>query len=108
MAVPHVLLFGGYGKVAQLLIPLLLQRSWNVTSVIRSPEQIAPLEKLGADSTGSGRLDVLVRSVEDIKSETQAKAVLDEVKPDYVVWSAGAGGKGLPERVCIHPHPVSF
>ncbi|KAK7753021.1 hypothetical protein SLS62_004970 [Diatrype stigma] len=96
MAVPHVLLFGGYGKVAQLLTPLLLQRSWNVTSIIRNPEQIAPLEKLG--SGGSGKLTVLVRSIEDIKSEAQAKAVIDEVKPDYVVWSAGAGGKGPPER----------
>lgn len=103
MTVPHVLLLGGHGKVAQLLTPLLLQRSWNVTSIIRNPDQIAPLEKLGGDSGGSGKLTILVRSIDDIKSEIQAKAVIDDVKPDYVVWSAGAGGKGAPERVCVHP-----
>ncbi|KAI0010195.1 NAD(P)-binding protein [Xylariaceae sp. FL0662B] len=82
MASHHVLLLGGYGKVAQLLTPTLLQRSWNVTSIIRNPDQ----------------LNVLVRSIDDIKTEAQAKAVLDEVKPGFVVWSAGAGGKGALER----------
>lgn len=84
--------------MAQLLTPLLLQRSWSVTSIIRNPEQVAPLQQLGAGQ-GSGRLNVLVRSVEDVKNEAQAKSLIDEVKPDYVVWSAGAGGKGPPERV---------
>ncbi|KAI2467571.1 NAD(P)-binding protein [Annulohypoxylon bovei var. microspora] len=91
-----VLLLGGSGKVAQLLTPLLLQRSWNVTSIIRDPAQIANLQKLGEGQ--SGKLSVLVRSLEDVTSEAQAKSLIDEVKPDYVVWSAGAGGKGGPER----------
>ena len=93
----HVLLLGGSGKIAQLLTPMLLKRSWTVTSVIRNPDQVAGLEKLGENQ--SGKLHVLVRSLEDIKSEDQAKSLLDEVKPSYVVWSAGAGGKGGPERV---------
>ncbi|KAK8073136.1 hypothetical protein PG996_006484, partial [Apiospora saccharicola] len=93
---PHVLLLGGSGKIAQLLTPMLLQRAWSVTSVIRNPEQVAGLEKLGEGQ--NGKLNVLVRSVEDVKSEAQAKSILDEVKPSYVVWSAGAGGKGPPER----------
>ncbi|KAI1089200.1 NAD(P)-binding protein [Rostrohypoxylon terebratum] len=92
----NVLLLGGSGKVAQLLTPLLLQRSWNVTSIIRDPAQIPGLEKLGEGH--SGKLNVLVRSLEDVTSEAQAKSLIDEVKPDYVVWSAGAGGKGAPER----------
>ncbi|KAK8075860.1 NAD(P)-binding protein [Apiospora hydei] len=96
MASPHVLLLGGSGKIAQLLTPMLLQRSWAVTSVIRNPDQVAGLEKLGEGQ--KGKLNVLVRSVEDVKSEDQAKSILDEVKPSYVVWSAGAGGKGPPER----------
>ncbi|KAI0595552.1 NAD dependent epimerase/dehydratase [Biscogniauxia sp. FL1348] len=96
MAAHHVLLLGGSGKVAQLLTPMLLQRSWNVTSIIRNPDQVANLQKLGENL--SGKLNVLVRSIEDIKSEGQAKNLIDEVKPDYVVWSAGAGGKGAPER----------
>ncbi|KAK7961584.1 NAD dependent epimerase/dehydratase [Apiospora aurea] len=73
---------------------MLLQRSWAVTSVIRNPDQVAGLERLGEGQ--KGKLNVLVRSVEDVKSEDQAKSILDEVKPSYVVWSAGAGGKGPP------------
>jgi len=52
---------------------------------------------------------VLVTSIADVKSEADAKKILDEVKPDWVVWSAGAGGKGGPESTyaidrdaCIH------
>ncbi|KAI5857366.1 NAD(P)-binding protein [Durotheca rogersii] len=92
----NVLLLGGNGKIAQLLTPLLLQRSWNVTSIIRDPAQVANLQKLG-DGLG-GKLNVLVRSLEEVTSDAQAKSLIDEVKPDYVVWSAGAGGKGAPER----------
>lgn len=93
----HVLLLGGTGKVAQLLTPLLLQRSWNVTSIIHDPARVASLEKLGQGQKGN--LNVLVHSLEEVTSEAQAKSIIDEVKPDYVVWSAGAAGKGGPERV---------
>lgn len=99
MTTHHVLLLGGFGKVAQLLTPLLLQRSWNVTSIIRNPDQVPHLEQLRGNH--SGKLNVLVRSIEDVKNEVQAKTLIDEVKPDYVVWSAGAAGKGAPERVGI-------
>jgi len=96
----HVLLIGGSGKVAKLLTPLLLKRSWTVTSVIRNPDHVADLQKLGdsSSSSSSGKLNVLVRSVEDVKSVGDATSILDEVGADYIVWSAGAGGKGPPER----------
>src|SRR5262245_21406871 len=93
----HILLLGGHGKIAQLLTPLLLRRSWTVTSVIRTPEQVPEIAALGANEKGT--LHVLVRSLEEMRSDADAKAVLDEVQPDMVVWSAGAGGKGNPERV---------
>jgi nucleoside-diphosphate-sugar epimerase len=105
MANHHVLLLGGYGKVAQYLTPLLLKRSWNVTSIIRNPDQIPELKKLGEKQPG--KLDVLVRSLEDVKSDDQAKSIIDEVKPDYIVWSAGAGGKGGPERVSLTDNTCS-
>ena len=89
----HVLIVGGHGKISQLLTPLLLKRSWTVTSLIRSQEQVSTIKGLGAN--GPGKLHVLVRSLEDIKSDGQAKAILDEVKPDYVVWSAGTA---FPQR----------
>ncbi|KAK5989459.1 hypothetical protein PT974_10978 [Cladobotryum mycophilum] len=92
----HVLLLGGHGRVAQILTPLLLKRSWTVTSVIRVDEQIPTIEKLGAGLPG--KLHVLARSIEEISSQEEAASLLDEVKPDYVAWSAGAGGKGAPER----------
>lgn len=96
MAPHHVLLLGGHGKVAQHLTPLLLKRSWSVTSVIRDPTQVGDVEKLGDGCPG--KLRVLVRSLDDVKSEAQAKSLINEIKPDYVVWSAGAAGKGGPER----------
>ncbi|CAN8101612.1 unnamed protein product [Discula destructiva] len=92
----HVLILGGHGKVSQLLTPLLLKKSWSVTSVIRAEEQIPAIQKLGESL--QGKLNVLVRSIEDVKSDSQAKSILEEVKPDFVVWSAGAGGRGGAER----------
>lgn len=91
----NILLIGGHGKVSQILTPLLLAKSWNVTSVIRTSEQKPNIEKLGQNQPG--KLSVLVSSVADIKSESDAKKMLDQVKPDWVVWSAGAGGKGGEE-----------
>ncbi|WQF82039.1 Putative NAD(P)-binding domain, NAD(P)-binding domain superfamily [Colletotrichum destructivum] len=92
----HVLILGGHGKVSQFLTPLLLKKSWTVTSVIRAQEQVPAIEKLGAGQ--AGKLNVLVRSIEDVSDQAKAQAILDEVKPDTIVWSAGAGGKGNPER----------
>ncbi|PSR88498.1 hypothetical protein BD289DRAFT_452739 [Coniella lustricola] len=92
----HVLILGGHGKVSQLLTPLLLKKSWSVTSIIRTEEQVPAIKKLGESS--QGKLNVLVRSIEEVESESQAKRILDEVKPDYVVWSAGAAGRGGAER----------
>ena len=83
----NILLIGGHGKVSQILTPLLLARSWNVTSLIRSPDQTSTIEKLGEGQ--SGKLSVLVSSLEEIKSESDAKKILDQVQPDWVVWSAG-------------------
>jgi hypothetical protein len=91
----HILLIGGHGKVAQLLTPLLLAKSWSVTSMIRTASQRPEIEKLGQGQPG--KLNVLVSSVADVKSEGDAKSILEQVKPDWVVWSAGAGGKGGAE-----------
>lgn len=69
------------------LTPLLLARSWNVTSVIRNPDQTNEILKLGEGK--KGKVDVLVSSLDDVKNESDAKKILDQVKPEYVVWSAG-------------------
>ncbi|KAE8390778.1 hypothetical protein BDV23DRAFT_154339 [Aspergillus alliaceus] len=92
----QVLLLGGHGKIALHLTPLLLNRGWNVTSVIRNPEH--ENEILARGKGAKGKLNVLISSLDDVKSDQDAKKVIDAVSPDYVVWSAGAGGKGGPER----------
>jgi dTDP-4-dehydrorhamnose reductase len=84
---PRVLLLGGHGKVSLLLTPKILSRSWNLTSVIRNPDQKGTI--LEAGKNGPGKLDVLVTSIEDVRSEADAQKILDQVKPDWVVWSAG-------------------
>lgn len=84
---PTILLIGGHGKVAQLLTPLLLARAWNVTSMIRASEQQAAIEKLGQGQPG--QLRVLLKSVEEVRTEEDANRVLEQVRPDWVVWSAG-------------------
>lgn len=83
----HVLLLGGHGKVALHLTPLLLARAWNVTSVIRNPDHEPEIRALGKGQKGS--LDVLLSSLDDVKTEADAKGIIDRVQPDYVVWSAG-------------------
>lgn len=83
----HVLLVGGHGKIAQLLTPLLLKRSWTVTSVIRAQDQVPTIERLGAGQPG--KLNVLVTSIEDLEGQDQAAKILDQVKPDYIAFIAG-------------------
>ncbi|RHZ64017.1 uncharacterized protein CDV56_109224 [Aspergillus thermomutatus] len=92
----QVLLLGGHGKVAQKLTPLLLARAWNVTSVIRNAEHENEILALGKGARG--KLSILLSSLDDVKSDADAKKIIDAVSPDYVVWSAGAGGKGGPGR----------
>ncbi|KAK6528445.1 hypothetical protein TWF281_009686 [Arthrobotrys megalospora] len=96
MSAPHVLILGGHGKVALRLTPLLLQKSWRVTSVIRNKDHESDITATAKSHPEN--LNVLVESIEDVRSTNDATKVLNQVKPDYVVWSAGAAGKGGPVR----------
>lgn len=96
MAATKVLLLGGHGKIALHLTPLLLSKSWNVTSLVRNPDHESEILRLGENK--SGKVDVLVDSLDDVTSQDRAESVLDKVNPDVVVWAAGAGGKGGPSR----------
>lgn len=87
MSTPRVLLLGGHGKIALYLTPLLLARSWNVTSVIRNADHEAEILKLGTGQPG--KVSVLVSSLDDVKSVADAQSILDRVRPEYVVWAAG-------------------
>ena len=92
----HVLLLGGHGKVALHLTPLLLNRGWSVTSVIRNPEHESEILELGQGHKGN--LKVLLSSLEDVKSSSDAQKIINTVVPDYVVWSAG--------MATLTPHPA--
>ncbi|KAF2103576.1 hypothetical protein NA57DRAFT_33024 [Rhizodiscina lignyota] len=102
MSTPHILLLGGHGKIAQLMTPLFLARSWTVTSMIRTAEQTSTIEGLGKSQPG--KLNVLVSSIEEVKTNEDAKKIIDSVKPTWIVWSAGAGGKGGPSRTDAVDH----
>jgi hypothetical protein len=84
---PHILLLGGHGKISLLMTPKFVSRSWDLTSVIRNQDQKSAI--LEAGKNGPGKVNVLVESLDEVKSEGDAKRILDHVKPDWVVWSAG-------------------
>ncbi|KIW68035.1 hypothetical protein PV04_04007 [Phialophora macrospora] len=96
MSTTRVLVLGGHGKVSLFLQPLLLAKKWDVTSVVRNADHEAEILALGKDKPG--RIEVLVDSLDEVKDASHAARVLEKVKPDIVVWSAGAGGKGGPSR----------
>lgn len=88
---PTTLIFGGSGKVARHLTRILTSQAnptHTVYSVIRKTEQVPDLESLGAKP--------VVQSIEASSVPDLSKTIAS-LKPDYVVWSAGAGG-GNPER----------
>ncbi|MGN7861299.1 SDR family oxidoreductase [Microbacterium sp. 22303] len=82
----RILIFGGHGKVALLLEPLLTARGDQVTAVIRDAAQIDDLRATGADP--------VVFDVESASKEAMATLIAGH---DAIVWSAGAGG-GSAER----------
>ncbi|WP_243075174.1 SDR family oxidoreductase [Microbacterium sp. SS28] len=82
----RILIFGGHGKVALLLEPLLVARGDTVTAVIRNPEHEQEVAGTGATP--------LVADVETFDLEQLTTLVAGN---DAVVWSAGAGG-GSPSR----------
>ncbi|KAJ9293567.1 hypothetical protein DTO271G3_7646 [Paecilomyces variotii] len=97
MSPKNVLLIGGHGRTAQLLTPLLLARSWNVTSLIRTESQRDDILQLGKGQPG--KIDVLITDLETVKTEDDARVVIDKARPDYVVWAAGASGKSDPKTI---------
>ncbi|WP_447912983.1 SDR family oxidoreductase [Microbacterium phyllosphaerae] len=82
----RIIVFGGHGRIALLLAPLLVARGDEVTSVIRNPDHVAEVEETGARA--------LVADVETLGTTELADIIRGH---DAVVWSAGAGG-GSAER----------
>ena len=77
----RVLIIGGHGKVARLLIPQLAGRGDEVSAVIRNPDHAADVEADGASAV-----------VADVGESDQATLASLFAGHDAIVWSAGAGG----------------
>jgi len=82
----RVIVFGGHGRIALLLAPLLVARGDEVTSVIRNPDH--------AVDVAAGGAHPLVADVERLDTAGISELIRGH---DAVVWSAGAGG-GDPRR----------
>ncbi|WP_314423489.1 SDR family oxidoreductase [uncultured Microbacterium sp.] len=82
----RIIVFGGHGRIALLLAPLLVADGDEVTGVIRNPDHVAEVEQTGAHA--------LVADVESLGVNELAEIIRGH---DAVVWSAGAGG-GSAER----------
>ena len=82
----RIMIFGGHGKVALLLEPLLVEHGHTVTAVVRNPDHEADVAATGATP--------LVADIETLALEQLTNLVAGN---DVVVWSAGAGG-GNPDR----------
>ncbi len=82
----RVTIFGGHGKIALILAPMLVDAGHEVTSVVRNPDHVVDIEETGARA--------VVSSVEDADGDGLVELLSGQ---DAVVWSAGAGG-GDPER----------
>lgn len=82
----RILIFGGHGKVALLLEPLLVAQGHTVTAVIRNAAHEADVAATGAQA--------LVADAETLDVEQLTNLIAGN---DVVVWSAGAGG-GNPAR----------
>lgn len=87
-----VLIFGGHGGVARQLTPLLIANNHTVYSLIRNPEQIPDIEKLGAHP--------VIQDLELATVEILTK-IIKKVDAEVLVWAAaaGSGDKSLPERI---------
>ena len=77
----RIVIFGGHGKVALLLAPLLSARGDEVTAVIRNPDHADDVRSAGAQPV-----------VFDVEQQDQAAIAELLSGHDAVVWSAGAGG----------------
>ena len=81
-----VLYIGGHGKVGLLAAPKLVDANLTVHSLIRSPDQVADIEALGATA--------VVRDLTELSVEDWAELLADY---DVVVWGAGNGGRAGAE-----------
>lgn len=75
----NILIFGGHGKTAQALTPLLVENHHKVYSIIRNPDQIPDIKKLGAHPILQDLELATVKILTKIIKDTEA---------NILVWAA--------------------
>lgn len=83
----RIIILGGHGKIALLALPKLTAAGYAVDAVIRNPDH-------GDDVRDAGGNPVVL----DIEQASTADLVDAFADADAIVFSAGAGGGGSPER----------
>jgi nucleoside-diphosphate-sugar epimerase len=87
----RVVVAGGHGKIALILERLLAERGDSPAGLIRNPEQIDDLHRVGADALV---VDLERASVDDVAHHVTGA--------DAVVFAAGAGpGSGIPRKATV-------
>ncbi len=83
----NVLVVGGHGKIALLLLQLLAARGDLARGLIRDPDQAEDLEAIGAYPV-----------IDDLEAETEGELAHAVEGSDAVVFAAGAGPGSGPAR----------
>ncbi|KAI2603647.1 NAD-dependent epimerase/dehydratase [Hypoxylon sp. NC1633] len=86
---PSALIFGGSGKLAKLITERLVQKGYQVLSVIRREEHIPSLRELGATP--------ILQSIE-LASVSELASTIRTSAPDTVIFAAGAGIRSFEDR----------
>ncbi|KAL3475994.1 NAD(P)-binding protein [Aspergillus californicus] len=86
---PHVLVFGGNGRVAKAMTKIMVSRLWQVTSVVRNIMQKQNILRLGGYNP-STNLDVLECDLANIRTSKDASSIIEMVQPNIVVFAAGS------------------
>ncbi|KAL3477097.1 NAD(P)-binding protein [Aspergillus californicus] len=84
----RVLIFGGNGRIAKAMTSLMLARSWDVTSIIRSPSQERGILALGKGRPGL--IDVFHYDLRNLKTSSDAVGILQRMNADCIVFAAGS------------------
>lgn len=86
----NIIVFGGHGKIALRTEPILANNGDTVTAVIRNPDQVAEVEKTGAEA--------LVADIGQLDVGGLSKIITGH---DAVVWAAGAGGGSIERTYAV-------
>ncbi|KAF2034590.1 hypothetical protein EK21DRAFT_85183 [Setomelanomma holmii] len=103
---PRVLLLGGNAALARMMTTSMLARSWDVVSVLINPAQKASIDRLSTKKPGHGSLQIVVRDLERMESVIEARNLLNDTEPAYVVFVAGSmsNPSGVDRDIlCKHP-----